>query len=150
MDAASINLMVKDIFSGDYDRAEWVAKYDSWQRVDMIAALFNDWDKADSKIKELLAGALTTYVSAYWTGFKKISELIVRQSDKEEVVKAIIPMLNKGLFCVDLLNEMKSKQRIQEDWLTVIRQRWNDKSFKEQIFDTDLEKMYHDIQILIA
>ena len=150
MDAASIELIVKDIFSGEYDRSEWISKYDSWQQADMIAQLFSYWSETDENGRKAIVNALASYVNSYWVGFQKIATLIVLHSDKKELDELVYSKINSGFFCRDLLNEMKNSSRSNIQWLEKIKEKTISKSFKESFFDTDLAKLYADVEALIS
>lgn len=150
MDAASIDLMVKDIFSGEYDRAEWVAKYDSWQQADMIAQLFSHWSETDINGQKAIVNALSSYLNSYWVGFNKIAALLVLHAEKKELDELVYSKISSGLFCRDLLNEMKNSSKIKIQWLEKIKEKALSKSFKESFFDTDLDKLYADVETLVT
>lgn len=149
MDAESIKLMVKDIFAGEYDKSEWISKYDNGQQVDMIAHLFSYWTSTDENGRKAIVNALSIYLNSYWIGFQEISEIIVCHSDKKELDEVVYSKINSGFFCRDLLNEMKNKSKSNIHWLEMIKEKNISKSFKHDFY-VDLDKLYAEVDALIS
>ncbi|MBE2247461.1 MAG: hypothetical protein IAE67_09405 [Candidatus Competibacteraceae bacterium] len=134
---------IDDMYSGDWGRShEWETKYDRLDQIKMIHELFTKWDYASEVGKELIAGTLCIYVTELWCGFQNITPVIIQHAKKNQVVNKMLPLFVKGLFCDDLLREMDKNQINIASWTEEIKKRWTEKSFREDIHDTNLAALY--------
>lgn len=142
-----IKRYIDEIYAGGYNRYhEFEYKYSDENKIKILSDLFDHWEAFDDEVRSFLAyNGLGNYVYGKWCCFDDIVPLIIQHADKPEVLEAIEPLFQKGLFAVDLLKQLVQEKIKVVAWEESIRNRWTEKSFKEINMDTNVLTMYRNI-----
>ncbi|MCU0664292.1 MAG: hypothetical protein MUC50_18435 [Myxococcota bacterium] len=146
MKTQEIRALISEMFQGEYGPLhEFESKHDPWRKSEFLDTMLSDWDRADPEGRALIIGALRSHIEFYWCCFTPVTDLIVRHATNEAVVSEVLLQLERGIFCVDLLDSMLKASVFQEKWVEAARQRAKDKMYKETSADIDLDKMHRRI-----
>lgn len=142
---------ISDLYSGGYNRYhEFEDNYDDTHKVKMLTQLMEHWDEMDEEGQSLIAvDGIGNFIFSKWCYFDEILPLVLYHADKSKIVEALEPLLVKGLFARDLLKLMVLKRKHVPKWEISIRNHWKEKTFKETFMDTDVTKMYQEINQLL-
>lgn len=148
-----ITAIIDDMFAGAYGSDhEFEAKYDVWQKNEILSSILFKWPNPNNEEKQLIAEAIRSHIGYYWCNFDPITDWIVFNVTQLNVLVEITgEFLNSGIFSLSLLNSIekvkdKIPECIVEEWIKIIEENEKNKSFKETYFDTDIDKLYSQIK----
>ena len=146
-----IESAIDEMFAGESGppHGEWEPKYDVWGRIGLLEKLLNNWDESSMTGRKMIAQAAGDLIGEYWTNFEPIVRMLVRYVHLHEIVHAVLPHLDKGLFCDELLQVLVATGTREPEWTETIRENLQLKKFTEDWYVTDLPGMYSRITGLL-
>lgn len=147
MTEAKIKEIIEELFKGEYGPDhDFESRYDVWQKNEFFESMLGEWDCISSEGKKLIAEAIRGHIEFYWCHFEPIGIFLAKHGDKAEIVEAVRNPLRMGLLSLELLHALKNAKEIPSQWLIEIEEHQKKRSFKETEWDTDIEKMYRQIE----
>lgn len=141
---------IKSLFGGGYDaNHEWSPDYSKTEQADILDQLFSNWEKYLPQDKALIIKAFQDLVKESYTIFTSLADLAVKHYKKPEFQQAVLPLLNIGYFCSDLLTaQIKAKTNCPV-WIEEIKKNIQKKNFIDNRQVTNLKKLYKAVSQLI-
>jgi hypothetical protein len=144
--------LITKIFETYQDQREFYFVLSHEEQAKILDRLLDAYNSADEVSRKKIEGTTKNILKEFWAVFESFVEVLVRHIEKEPVHKAILARTESGIFCETLMESLvKNNIRISSSltWKKNIEDNISGKKFKETFMDTDLKRMYQNLEYLI-
>lgn len=150
MDIQEIKNLSAKIFSSQVEQHDYYFEISQDEQAKILDQLITSYDHASVEGKEIISMACINLLKSYWTYFEPFMEVLLIHFEKQPVQDGIASMTRSGIFCRTLFKAMIEKGiKAETTWKTEIKENIDHGKFKETFIDTDLEKLYAELNDLI-
>jgi Trm5-related predicted tRNA methylase len=144
--------LITKIFETYQDQRDFYFVLSHEEQAKILDTLLNSYNSASEISRKKIADTTSGILKEFCAFFNSFVEVLIRHLEKEPVHHAILAMTPSGIFCETLMKSLVKKNiRISSSltWRKNIEDNISGKKFNETFLDTDLKRMYQNLEDLI-